>query len=242
MYGRFKSFADGKGTKRNRALGPQADADLPKGTVAALQKAWDDVLMDPKIRAVFDTYGIEAPKLAVVRHGVGGPDTRGEPAAAYADGVVWYRSRGMAGDPLSPEDIAGDKPFALDNPRSTMVHEIGHYVHERMNKGNHPLYSAETAEMVEWRRRWDAYHAAFSRGWESVGEGSDKRKIKARQNLTKRQVSYYSHQNWLEGWAETFNAVVSGADTSTLTPTGLALVEFMNAVVNGTAIPAGVAP
>jgi len=260
VYGRWQSRADGKGTNANRRNGPMWDADLPAETKEEMATLWADVLADERVQGVLERFDAVPPALMFSRNRAGVARPFGEPLADYGDGMIVFRTRDMVGNPLDP---GGPGPLQLPGLparaetwaeerqtlgrtfvsggeadfRGTLTHELGHYVHELLNNRQHPGRTVSGGASFEWASRWADYHEAMKREWDQIPEGVDPELERRRRAVSGRQVSYYSHQNALEGFAETFNAVLNGADRSNLTPEGLALMEFMDAVIGGDPIP-----
>ena len=178
-----------------------------------------------------------------------------EPIASYINGMITLRS--IAGEQVGGSELSGyEQPISISLPGdfrtgrdlvgipgdngSTVTHELGHFIHQAVRGGrdaveNNPAVVPNQTGVL-WNNAWSKYHDEMnadtitSRAGAEAGSSG----LLIHQRVVQpRQVSDYSHQNQYEGFAETFNAVISGADTSGLSNSGQEMVATMEAIIDG---------
>lgn len=242
LFAKFRRQYEGK-AKDSKV---SAEVELPPEVRDDAHAAWKETVTHPALVAAFDKLGIEPPAMMLSRYRNPWDNDR-DANGTYTAGsdTVWMNSTDFWGGisaglsdeearsyPISITDREpariGMATTSAGDRRAVMIHETGHYAHDHLAVPGSGFTGTPLAD--EWKRLWEDYHGAYQAALDAAtGETGGIAK------LHKRQLSFYSHENFQEGFAETFGLVARGADPSGLDPSGRALFDWMSKNVFGLA-------
>ena len=242
LFAKFRRQYEGKAANSKIP----AEVELSADVRADAHAAWTETVTHPALVAAFDTIGVDPPNMILSRWREPWDDDR-DANGTYTAGsnTVWINSTDFWGGisaGLSDEEarsfpisITERAPAAIGaattsggDRRGVMVHETGHYVHDHLAAAGGGFVGTPLAD--EWKQMWGAYHGAYIAATEAASGVPG-----GIAGLHRKQLSFYSHENFKEGFAETFGLVARGADPEGLDPEGRALFDWMSTNVFGLA-------
>lgn len=242
LFAKFRRQYEGKAANSKIP----AEVELSADVRADAHAAWTETVTHPALVAAFDTIGVDPPNMILSRWREPWDDDR-DANGTYTAGsnTVWINSTDFWGGisaGLSNEEarsfpisITERAPAAIGaattsggDRRGVMIHETGHYVHDHLAAAGGGFVGTPLAD--EWKQMWGAYHDAYIAATEAASGVPG-----GIAGLHRKQLSFYSHENFKEGFAETFGLVARGADPEGLDPEGRALFDWMSTNVFGLA-------
>src|ERR1035437_2571132 len=187
------------------------------------------VYSDPAVRDAMARVGMDPPPVFVTARDLNGSQELSKQAEYTAGAVVVYDATATdrwwgntsGGQNISP----GQTAVGAGTWDATLTHELGHGIEESLDSTGAVArgftYGAPADDpLMAWNSAWSDYHTASQA---QMGPDTPSEKT---------YISYYSNQNAMEGFAETFALVTHGGyDKSAYDPTSQALITQMENIV-----------